>query len=69
MKKKLRVTVSVTVSDDDEFSTEEQALAVCDGLQRILCYDEVALQSVESFTDGVSFEDTRSSVRFESEHG
>jgi hypothetical protein len=69
MKKKLRVTVSVTVPEDDEFSSEEQAFAVCDGLQRILCYNDVSLQSIEAFTDGPAFAGARNAAELEGERG
>ncbi len=43
----IKITVSVTVPDEDDYSPDEQAAGVIDGLSRMLCYDQVTLESVE----------------------
>ncbi|MFU0504985.1 hypothetical protein [Pseudaminobacter sp. NGMCC 1.201702] len=43
----IKITVCVTVPDEDDYSPDEQAAGVIDGLSRMLCYDQVTLESVE----------------------
>ena len=43
----IKITVSVTVPDEDDYSPDEQAAGVIDGLSRMLCYDQVTLERVE----------------------
>jgi hypothetical protein len=43
----IKITVSVTVPNEEDYSPDEQAEGVVHGLSRMLCYDQVTLESVE----------------------